>query len=311
MAKLSSKTQTDETALLALSGGEAVHAESQSSGASAIAGIQLNVSSSGAAIYGESKGGGAGIAGFQTNTSSGVLGAGIYGESRAEGAGVAGFNLVVADPGPSGPGGPGGPGGFFRSEQKEGLVAESKSLTNAAIAGFQNNPTSTGAAIYGEHITGGTAGFFRGNVIVTGDLSFPGADFAEDFTVNDDALAEPGTVMALNSLGEIVPCDFPYERRVVGVIAGAGTFRTGIIMDKRQEETICRRAPVALVGKVFCKVDATYGPIAVGDLLTGSATQGHAMKASDPARAFGAVLGKAMAPLADGVGLIPILISLQ
>jgi len=37
----------------------------------------------------------------------------------------------------------------------------------------------------------------------------------------------------------------------------------------------------------------------------------HAMKARDPARAFGAVLGKALRPLQAGTGLIPILVALQ
>jgi hypothetical protein len=58
-------------------------------------------------------------------------------------------------------------------------------------------------------------------------------------------------------------------------------------------------------------VDAEYGPIAVGDLLTTSATAGHAMPANDPARAFGATLGKALAPRAAGRGLIPVLLALQ
>jgi len=66
-----------------------------------------------------------------------------------------------------------------------------------------------------------------------------------------------------------------------------------------------------LVGKVFCKVVADGGAIAVGDLLTTSGTPGHAMKAADPARAFGAVIGKALAPLPHGRGLLPILVSLQ
>jgi hypothetical protein len=35
------------------------------------------------------------------------------------------------------------------------------------------------------------------------------------------------------------------------------------------------------------------------------------MKASDPARAFGAVLGKALRPLDRGTGLIPIVVALQ
>jgi hypothetical protein len=35
------------------------------------------------------------------------------------------------------------------------------------------------------------------------------------------------------------------------------------------------------------------------------------MKATDPARAFGGVLGKALAPLRRGRGLLPILVTLQ
>ena len=50
---------------------------------------------------------------------------------------------------------------------------------------------------------------------------------------------------------------------------------------------------------------------AAADLLTTSASPGHAMKASEPLRAFGAVIGKALRPLAEGQGLIPILIALQ
>jgi hypothetical protein len=35
------------------------------------------------------------------------------------------------------------------------------------------------------------------------------------------------------------------------------------------------------------------------------------MKAADPLKAFGSVIGKALHPLAKGQGLIPILIALQ
>jgi hypothetical protein len=52
-------------------------------------------------------------------------------------------------------------------------------------------------------------------------------------------------------------------------------------------------------------------PIEVGDLLTTSSCSGHAMKASDPFRAFGAVIGKALRPLASGRGKIPVLVALQ
>jgi hypothetical protein len=67
---------------------------------------------------------------------------------------------------------------------------------------------------------------------------------------------------------------------------------------------------LALVGRVWCKVDATV-PIEVGDLLTTSPLVGHAMKVVDHARAAGAVLGKALRPLPAGTGLIPVLVTLQ
>jgi len=68
---------------------------------------------------------------------------------------------------------------------------------------------------------------------------------------------------------------------------------------------------VALTGRVYCLVDATYGPIAPGDLLTTSDTPGHAMKASDHVRAQGAILGKAMGHLETGRGLVLVLVGLQ
>ena len=68
---------------------------------------------------------------------------------------------------------------------------------------------------------------------------------------------------------------------------------------------------MALLGKVFCKVDASNAAIEVGDLLTTSSTPGYAMKVSDPQKAFGALIGRALRALPDGCDLIPILIALQ
>ena len=65
------------------------------------------------------------------------------------------------------------------------------------------------------------------------------------------------------------------------------------------------------MGKVYCKVDATYSSIEIGDLLTTSSTIGHAMKADDPLKAFGTVIGKALQPLKEGKGMIPVLVALQ
>ena len=123
------------------------------------------------------------------------------------------------------------------------------------------------------------------------------------------AKVEPGTVMVLGNEGCLFESNCAYDKRVAGVVSGAGSYRPAIILDKSR--TSGNRQPIALIGKVFCKVDAQFGAIDVGDLLTTSPTPGHAMKTTDPLKAFGAVIGKALRPLSDGQGMIPILIALQ
>ncbi|PHN06769.1 hypothetical protein [Flavilitoribacter nigricans] len=144
-----------------------------------------------------------------------------------------------------------------------------------------------------------------------GDIILSNADFAEDFDIDGTVVDRitPGTVMVLDQRGRLQESKEPYDKKVAGVISGAGPYRPGIVMDKQADRE--HRLPVALVGKVYCRVDADYGAIEVGDLLTTSARPGHAMKATDPVRAFGAVMGKALRPLDKGQGMIPILVSLQ
>lgn len=144
-----------------------------------------------------------------------------------------------------------------------------------------------------------------------GDIILNNADFAEDFDILESIVGgiEPGSVMVLNNNGQLEACNKPYDKKVAGVISGAGKFKPGIVMDK--QTGVKNRLPVALSGKVFCKVDASYGVIEVGDLITSSETLGHAMKATDPNLGFGSVIGKALAPCLEGKGLIPILVSLQ
>ena len=149
----------------------------------------------------------------------------------------------------------------------------------------------------------------KGTTILDGgDIHLSNADCAEDFDVTD--VVDPGTVMVLNDSGALRQSSAAYDKRVAGVISGAGGYRPGLVLDKQQVGDRCR-LPVALMGKVFCKVDADHAPIEVGDLLTTSHTPGHAMKAADPFRAFGAVIGKALQPLSAGQGLIPVLVALQ
>ncbi len=153
----------------------------------------------------------------------------------------------------------------------------------------------------------------------SGDIKLLGADCAEDFEVDTPDAAEDGTVLVINDDGRLEPSAHAYDRRVAGVISGAGGYRPGLILDRkpgqgangRSDTAPPGRRPIALTGKVFCWVDAAYGPIGVGDLLTTSDTPGHAMRAADPLRAFGAVIGKALGRLERGRGLVPVLVALQ
>jgi hypothetical protein len=191
--------------------------------------------------------------------------------------------------------------------------------------------TNSGVGVLGESVGSGVAGRFLGNVEVTGaitgdvnftgtmrvardvevagDIRLTGGDVAEEFELEGESSVEPGTVMVIEDDGHVRPSSAPYDRRVAGVISGAGSWRPGVVLNAAEPSG--STAPLALVGRAYCKATAEQEPIAVGDLLTTSDSVGHAMRASDPARAFGSVIGKALAPLAQGLGLIPILIALQ
>lgn len=196
-------------------------------------------------------------------------------------------------------------------------------VTESGNAVVGNSNTGTGVI---GHSNSGKAGEFQGNVAVTGELTalditvtgnvtatdvlLSGKDCAEEFDMVDSRLLEPGTVVVVNDEGSISESSEPYNKRVVGVISGAGTYRPAVILGYSGSSG-GGRARVALMGRVYCKVDASYSPIDVGDMLTTSPTSGCAMKASDPSMAFGTVVGKALASVRNGRDLIPILVILQ
>lgn len=200
-------------------------------------------------------------------------------------------------------------GVYGHSVAQAGVVGESDQFDG--VYGIAHLPDK--AAVTGYH-PGGTAGYFNGNVYVTGSLTTDGdvvltnADCAEHFDAVDPQSLEPGTVVVLDDEGRLSASHHAYDKRVAGVVSGAGGYRPAIVLDKQPDSS---RLPVALIGKAYCKVDASHAAIEVGDLLTASPTPGHAMKAADPLRAFGAVIGKALRAHAEGPGLIPMLIALQ
>jgi hypothetical protein len=145
-----------------------------------------------------------------------------------------------------------------------------------------------------------------------GDILLNNADCAEEFDIveEDEENVEPGMVMVIDKNGRLKPGMKAYDKRVAGVISGAGDFKPGIVLDRKHSQD-SNRMPLALVGKVNCMVDADYSQIDVGDMLTTSCTPGHAMKATIQSKSFGAVIGKALKGIKSGRSLIPILIALQ
>jgi hypothetical protein len=137
-----------------------------------------------------------------------------------------------------------------------------------------------------------------------------GADLAEGFDAGGDA-PEPGTVMSIDAenAGRVRTSRAAYDTRVAGIVSGAGGVEPGLHLS--QTGVLEGEVPLALTGRVYVKCSAENGPIRPGDLLTTASLAGHAMRADDPGRAFGAVIGKAMGGLDEGAGLVLVLVALH
>ena len=271
-----------------LNGGSGVKGIARAVGAAGVAGFHIaEEGDGGPGVLGESRRG-RGVQGQGQVGVSGIGNAwiGVYGETHAVpevgAAGVWGDGLSTGD----------------------GVKGVARGAGKAAVCGFQLG--DNGPGVFGQ---GNPAGFFKGkvfvdgNVEVTGDLLLAGADYAEDLTAVDPAML-PGTVVVVGEDGRVRPCSDEYDTAVAGVVSGAGGVRPAVVLDRHDEGV-----PVALVGKVWCFADAAMAPIRPGDLLTTSATPGHARQVSERERAFGAVIGKALSSLAEGRGLVHVLVS--
>jgi hypothetical protein len=182
-------------------------------------------------------------------------------------------------------------------------------------AGLFSNFNSSGDILIGTageafttvfRVNGAGRGFFNGGT-QTG-----GADFAEAIDVQGSRDAfEPGDVMVIDEAADrkVTLSQRPYSTLVAGIYSTKpGVLATPYEMD---DPRIAAGIPLAIVGIVPCKVSAENGAITRGDLLVTSGTPGHAMKGTDRSRMLGAVVGKALEPLASGKGLIQILVALQ
>jgi len=308
-------------------GANGVHGKTTSASGSGVLGENSGI---GTGVTGTSQagngitgtGGLCGVTGITTAIVNGVAFAGVCGQSSGPGAGV---YAESNGPGPA-------IAAVAQGNQSQLIGAAS---ANSGLAGlFVGKVLLTGAlsgttATFTDALSGTTAKFtgelsgttadFTGAVkgssaifsgaIQASDVMLSGADCAEEFDVAPAKTLEPGTVVVFNADAALTECSEAYSKCVAGVISGGGNYRPGVILDRRAASE--GRAAIALAGKVFCKVDATYSSIEVGDLLTTSESPGCAMKAVDRSRALGAVIGKALRGHACGRGLIPILVMLQ
>lgn len=270
--------------------GEGVHGETNAPGFIAgVSGIALNSDGLAPGVLGQSVGKGPGVVGKSTADAAVI---GFRGDPALR-------ETTVSNDG-------GRAGVFGASDAGAGVVGYTRSDTEYAVFAFGGIRAFASTKPY--------AGYFQGTIRVEGDVEvkrdvlLSGADCAEEFQTSEAAQIEPGSVVVLGQNGELQESAVPYDTKVAGVVSGAGSFRPAIILDRKDSP---RRVAVALVGKVYCKVDAQYAPISVGDLLTSSPTAGHAMRATDPSRSFGSVIGKSLGSLSAGTGLVPMLVCMQ
>lgn len=166
-----------------------------------------------------------------------------------------------------------------------------------------------------NYAEGGVALRASGRTEIEGELSchvleILGADVAEKFPVTEPV--EPGTVVAIDPAnpGKLCLARGAYNRCVAGIVSGGNGLPAGTILGHLEGSE--GQPPIALSGRVWVHCDASAHAIEPGDLLTTSDVAGKAMKASDPARMHGAIIGKAMTGLARGEqGMVLVLVNLH
>jgi hypothetical protein len=149
----------------------------------------------------------------------------------------------------------------------------------------------------------------QGSVTISGNIAAKYQDVAEWVPASRSITAGSVVVLDTQQSNHVLPSSRAYDTRVAGVVSAS----PGVILG----EGGAGKVMVATTGRVRVKVDATSGPIRVGDLLVTSDKEGIAMKSvpldlgGTPIHRPGTLIGKALEPLEKGVGEILVLLSLQ
>lgn len=310
-------TITDGDALRAINDGDGRGAVFAARAGNA---IEANNGGTGNGLFVSNSGGGRAAFLQSTSTNSNLSAVRVESHSSNNSvAAIAGVNLGSGR-GVSGYGLAGGAGVF--GEGTPGILGVATSATSygGMFSGSGNGPAllAFGDAHLAGKVSVGTTSVPAGVLLNvagttrTAVLEITGADLAERFPTHDTHGAEPGTVMEIDpqNPGHLRIAQGAYNRRVAGVVSGAGDLPVGAILGNLPGSE--NSPAIALSGRVWVRCDAREHSIAPGDMLTTSDLAGHAMKVTNLARAQGASLGKAMTCLEHGkTGLVLVLVSLQ
>jgi hypothetical protein len=157
--------------------------------------------------------------------------------------------------------------------------------------------------------------FLAGNLLCWGDFFGNGkiqaanSDLAENYLSAMD-LAAADVVCLDQSQDRIILSDKANDPLVIGVVSSAPGFLLNAPGEANKSSGTLAY-PVALCGRVPCKVTDENGPIHRGDLLTSSSTPGHAMKATTDIYRPGTIIGKALEALPAGKGIIEVFVTLR
>ncbi len=216
---------------------------------------------------------------------------GVRGQSSGEsssGAGIAGISRF-------------GAGGIFSSEHAYSLIADG---TGTLLKQYDDNASLSGE---GKGLLVMGCSEFNGRTVFNPDKNsgdFPGG-IVEYFEVDEAEYITPGDILAVSESGNSIlsRSRAKYNPAVIGVVSGNPLIT---INNSGKEEKVY---PVALAGKVLCRIDARNNPVKPGDLIVSSDTPGCGMCGKiDSFDKTGTVIGKALSGLSDGIDLIPVFI---
>jgi hypothetical protein len=189
------------------------------------------------------------------------------------------------------------------------VINDSASGIVSIAEGGGNVGVGTASPTSKLHVNG--TGRFTGDLTVDGNIAAKYQDVAEWVPAVEAEELSAGTVVVLDQTksNHVISSNKSYDSRVAGVISA----QPGIMLGEKADNKVL----VATTGRVLVNVDATNGPIEIGDLLVTSDREGVAMK-SQPVEIGGVrihrpgtLIGKALEPLASGTGKILVLLSLQ